>query len=320
MSSHVFISYAREDRAIALRLRESLRTLGAGVWLDVIDLIPGQDWQVAISDALRKSTHVVMLISAASVNKTGFVQKEVRAALDRLAEFPPDAVFLIPVRLDGSQPKHDALSRLQWVDLFPDYDRAVEQIAKSLWITSGERVPATPAELNASVTRSPHTQSGLDSPRLVIEGYFTPDPTDPTAQGVFLRNVGAPAHDIRIQMIGTKACGLTFDDVPVLLATDPPRQLVMRFTGYARSIWDVLSFIEIQNLKPVSLAELFPRRTAQEQRSERSRRIILHIEYRDTRDNELSDSQYYFDFIESDKGIPVKSRLVVRRAPNAAQQ
>lgn len=172
----MFISYAREDRETALRLRESLLSLGADVWLDVTELLPGQDWQTAITVTLRKSSHVVVLVSEASVNKTGYVQKEVRAALDRLTEFPPDAVFVIPVRLDKSQPKHDALTRLHWVDLFPNYGYAVQQIAKSLGLSEPvlqvARVDAPTPRVDTEIR-----------PRLVVEGFFTPNTTDSTPQG-----------------------------------------------------------------------------------------------------------------------------------------
>ncbi len=134
MPSHVFISYAREDRDAALRLRHELIALGVRPWLDIVDLIAGEDWQLAIDTALRDSSHVIVLVSKASIGKRGFVQKEVRVALDLLAEFPPGKIFVIPVRLDDSRPKHEALARLHWVDLFESPGQAVSKIAEALGI------------------------------------------------------------------------------------------------------------------------------------------------------------------------------------------
>jgi TIR domain len=127
-----FISYATEDRETALRLRRDLITLGAVPWIDVTDLVPGQDWQSAISRALRQSSHFLALLSHHSVSKRGYVQKEVREALDLLDQFPPNAIFLIPVRLDGSEPAHQRLRELHWVDLFAGYDAGLQKIAQSL--------------------------------------------------------------------------------------------------------------------------------------------------------------------------------------------
>lgn len=94
-----FISYASEDRHVATRLRDDLLLLGATPWLDVIDLRAGEDWKVAIEQALRGSSHVIVLLSNQSVSKRGYVQREVARALELLAEFPPNTIFVIPVRL-----------------------------------------------------------------------------------------------------------------------------------------------------------------------------------------------------------------------------
>jgi|ERR1044071_616999 hypothetical protein len=134
MNSHVFISYAREDRKTALRLREDLLRMGVTPWLDVSDLVGGQDWRVAIKKALRESSHVLLLVSNHTVSKRGYVQKEVKEALEILAEFPPGAVFVIPVRLEQVEPLHEELARLHWVDLFPNYESGLTKIARSLGV------------------------------------------------------------------------------------------------------------------------------------------------------------------------------------------
>ena len=133
-----FISYAREDRDIATRLRNDLARRGAVPWIDIVDLMAGQDWQLAISRALRDSSHFLVLISRYSVTKRGYVQKEVREALALLDQLPPDAIFVVPVRLDDSEPVHERLRNLHWVDLFIDYDSGLAQIARSLGLATSE--------------------------------------------------------------------------------------------------------------------------------------------------------------------------------------
>lgn len=66
-----FISYAREDREMALQLYRDLRDSGAHPWIDVEDLLGGQDWKHAIKQAIAKSSHFIAVISAQSVSKQG---------------------------------------------------------------------------------------------------------------------------------------------------------------------------------------------------------------------------------------------------------
>ena len=144
--SHVFISYASEDREQAVRLRHDLLRLGVTPWLDVFDLVGGQDWRQAIRQALRTSSHVVLLMSRSAVTKSGYVQREIRDALEILAEFPPNAIFVVPVRLENVTPLHEELARLHWIDLFPDYAGGLRGIAKSLGVVLPENDrPVAPA-------------------------------------------------------------------------------------------------------------------------------------------------------------------------------
>jgi hypothetical protein len=165
----VFISYVREDRDAALQLRAELLSLGVRPWLDIVDLVPGQDWQVTIKHALRESSHVIVLISQTSVGKRGFVQKEVRDALDLLGELPPNETFIIPVRLDGSQPAHDALARLHWVDLFADYRLGLQEIARALGIVA----ETTPNQGRVGLADGLEIAEGsnvrADRPRVIFE-------------------------------------------------------------------------------------------------------------------------------------------------------
>lgn len=107
-----FISYAKEDGETAERLHDDLRRLGAEPWLDHHALRGGEHWKQVIREALRSSTHVLALISARSVSKTGFVQNELRQALELLDSVPPDKIFIIPIRLDDSTPRHEKLNDL----------------------------------------------------------------------------------------------------------------------------------------------------------------------------------------------------------------
>jgi hypothetical protein len=118
----IFISYAREDLPYADRLYEKLLVDGYNPWLDRKCILPGSEWEQSIADAIRSSEYFIALLSARSIEKRGYVQKEIREALDVLQTIPFNRVFLIPVRLESCDPLHPALQRLQWVDFFPDWD------------------------------------------------------------------------------------------------------------------------------------------------------------------------------------------------------
>jgi hypothetical protein len=59
-----------------------LRSDGFDPWLDEKKLAPGQDWQLENKKALRNSEVVVACLSKGWVTKTGFVQIEIKTALD----------------------------------------------------------------------------------------------------------------------------------------------------------------------------------------------------------------------------------------------
>lgn len=128
----VFISYAREDKEVAQKIYEDLKKNGAAPWIDLENLLPGQNWRIAISQAIKECDFFLAILSSKSVSKRGYVQKELKKALDILDEFPPSRIFIIPVRKDECKPLHEKLQDLHWLDLFPSYNEGLKKILKSL--------------------------------------------------------------------------------------------------------------------------------------------------------------------------------------------
>jgi hypothetical protein len=128
--ANVFISYAREDERPALEISQSLVRAGFSVWMDKQKLLPGQDWKIEIEKAIRGSSVFLACLSSSSVSKTGFVQAELRRALDVAEMMPEGQIFIIPLRLDDCQVPYK-LQHLQWVDYFqPDSrDRLIQAIS-----------------------------------------------------------------------------------------------------------------------------------------------------------------------------------------------
>lgn len=130
--SQIFISYAREDSAEARNLYEELVASGYRVWLDSEELLPGQRWKDEISRAIETSAAFLALMSTHSINKRGYVQKELRVALEVLDTVPANQLYFIPVRLEDVRPVDRQLQDLNWVDLFSDRADALERILRAL--------------------------------------------------------------------------------------------------------------------------------------------------------------------------------------------
>lgn len=83
-----FISYARNDRQAPVRLAEELKVKGADPWLDTQILSLERTGKDAVHRAMEKSDFLRRTISKESVAKAGYVQKELRDALEILDRLP----------------------------------------------------------------------------------------------------------------------------------------------------------------------------------------------------------------------------------------
>jgi hypothetical protein len=128
----VFISYAREDKVAAARLYNDLRGAGVNPWIDTEDLLPGEDWRLGIRRAIENSTYFLALMSAQSLAKRGYVQKELRLAYAVLDELPLGHIFLIPIRLEPCEPTDERIKAVNWLDLFPSYEAALKKLLRGI--------------------------------------------------------------------------------------------------------------------------------------------------------------------------------------------
>jgi hypothetical protein len=112
-----FLCYASSDKELVRKLYRDLLRDGIDPWLDEEKLLPGHDWDLEIRSAMAKSGVVVVCLSRNSVTRTGYVQKEIRQALDLADQRPQGAIFLIPAKLEDC-PIPERLAHLQYVELF----------------------------------------------------------------------------------------------------------------------------------------------------------------------------------------------------------
>ena len=135
----VFLCHASGDKPAVRDLYKRLIAEGVDAWLDQEKLLPGQNWRVEIPRAVREADVVVICLSNKSITKEGYIQKEIKFALDSADEKPEGTIFLIPARLEEC-PVPEQLGHWQWVDLFEE--NGFVRLLRSLKLRA-DRVGAT---------------------------------------------------------------------------------------------------------------------------------------------------------------------------------
>lgn len=128
----VFLSYARPDLVVAKQLHADLLRAGQKPWIDIHDLLPGVRWEDEITRQINNSDYVILLLSQNSVDRRGFVQKEVRLALSEAERMPPNAIYIIPAKIDSCEISYQALRAIHWADLHSSWHDGVNAILKAI--------------------------------------------------------------------------------------------------------------------------------------------------------------------------------------------
>ncbi len=132
----IFLSYSTPDRDEVLAFYEHLDSQGYNVWMDRHKLIGGQNWDLEIKRALQKAAIIVVFLSHNSVDRRGYVQREIKIALEQKEARLIDDIYLIPVLLDDDVAIPEQISQIQGIganseDRFSALTNAIEhQLAK----------------------------------------------------------------------------------------------------------------------------------------------------------------------------------------------
>ena len=129
MSVQLFICYGREDFEQAHGIYEKLRDEGYTPWMDKENIVGGQDWELEITRAIEGSKFFLACLSRNSVNKEGYVQKELKKGLEILDRQPEGNIYLIPVRLDDCGVAQ-RFKRISWINLFEP--NGTEELLKAI--------------------------------------------------------------------------------------------------------------------------------------------------------------------------------------------
>ncbi len=166
----VFLCHASQDKPA---VRELYKRLAAESWiepwLDEENLLPGQDFDLEIYKATRDSDAIIICLSKVSVAKEGYVNKEIRRALDISQEKPEGTIYVIPLRLDECNPSFEYLRKLHWVDYFKQ--DAHQKLVKALRLRADNlKIETSETNVESVVEAKPivsHDDVDLDLYRFV---------------------------------------------------------------------------------------------------------------------------------------------------------
>jgi hypothetical protein len=170
----IFMSYASQDLDRVLPFYDGLLGRYPNLWLDRKQILGGQNWDFEIRKALDKASIVVVFLSNNSVSKRGYVQREIKIAIDKLQERLPGDIYIIPVLLDSDCTIPPELAKIQALDA--NESQIIDRLLKA--------IDSQTAEVTARTT---HTQeeSGVHwRKRVVTENWE-----------------GVPGYDIKYDLI-----------------------------------------------------------------------------------------------------------------------
>lgn len=112
----IFLSYSQDDEAKIRSLYDKLSAAGFEPWMDVKAILPGQNWEEAIEEAIKTSDFFLACLPKGSVDRE-WVLKELERALENWEKKRKSDIYLIPVKLEACEvPK--SLQKFQWLDLY----------------------------------------------------------------------------------------------------------------------------------------------------------------------------------------------------------
>ncbi len=128
--SVAFISYAREDEKAVKEITRKLNDHAVVTWFDQQNLMPGDDWEMRIEQAIEKADYFLLFLSRQTEEKIGYKNREIQFALRQQSLRPRGKIFLIPILLDDCTIPWD-LRNLNWLKATNEdwFDKLIGAIA-----------------------------------------------------------------------------------------------------------------------------------------------------------------------------------------------
>jgi hypothetical protein len=148
----VFISYSHHDRQQVDVIAERLRTDGHEVWIDSLQLKPGDNISQRVHQGLATANAVVFVISSNSLHSEWVQQEFAAIALQQLST---SERRIIPIRLDDCEVPSYLADRL-YIDFSADFVHGLEQLSHALKVHAAAAPAALPPATSPADSRSGH--------------------------------------------------------------------------------------------------------------------------------------------------------------------
>lgn len=129
MAKKVFISHSSKDNKVATAVCTALESRGHSCWMSSRDIKPGENFQGSIVRAIREAG-VMVLVFSSNANNSEEIKKEMALASQ-------SRKMVIPVRAEDVTPSEDftyELATRQWIDMFIDWETAIEKLSQQVEI------------------------------------------------------------------------------------------------------------------------------------------------------------------------------------------
>src|SRR5436190_18782794 len=127
MTANIFISFASKDVKMAMTLCTALENRGYKCWISARDIQPGENFQVAIVQAIRHAK-IMLLVFTGNSNNSEEMTKELALASQQ-------KMIVIPLRVEDVTPS-DAFTyefaTRQWIDVFADWESSIDQLCRRI--------------------------------------------------------------------------------------------------------------------------------------------------------------------------------------------
>ena len=91
----VFLSYTKNDGQKVNEFYKDLKAKGFIPWMDSFDLLPGMQWNNVIQNNMSDADVCIIFISENSLEKIGYVQRELNYFADKLNEMPENYIYYL---------------------------------------------------------------------------------------------------------------------------------------------------------------------------------------------------------------------------------
>lgn len=153
-ADYTFISYSRADGAFALKLARDLRAAGVNIWLDQLDITPGERWDREVEQGLKNCRRLLIILSTAS-SQSENVQDEIGYAMQQKK-------LIIPVLYQPCDIPFRLL-RLQYLDFTRGYQQGLQRLLPVMKGTDAEVARVTGSFKMPDFNQPPVTQPLITS-------------------------------------------------------------------------------------------------------------------------------------------------------------